>query len=416
MRRFDLGSALFQTLFGILRILLIVVILTLFGWIGSTLFHDADPVQIAEDYRHRIPTYRLWPMFGQLWFAATINEFSFRYLIAPVLAILLVLFAGAWYVRDIYALPSYGVAFRYILASMFSLFYPKLIIDNGKPIIAHKPPNLINLIGGPGSVLVEPGSAAVFRRLRELSLPIVASNYFVAPFERIAQTVSLDEVQATQDRVDAMTRDGIRVILTDVHFRFRIRQINQNGRTVQRTPDNPNPFDPNALTDMIRNLTAGDTWSEAIERAITGVITDFIAEHSIDYLTAPSRDGHDPRSVLQEQIFLSARSALQGYGAELLWIDPGHLEIESGEVGDMRTSAWAAPWMGDSGVKRAFGDQLRQAHRDLGRAQAQAEMVMSITEALSNVRLSGSSPENIRRLLLARTAQILDSLSSKLKD
>ena len=337
---------------------------------------------------------------------------SLRYMIPPLLAMVIVITAGAFYVRDIYALPNFTSALRYVISSLFGILYPRLTIDNGKPVISSKNVNLIDRIGGPGSVMVEPGSAAVFRWLRELSRPVVAATYFVAPFERVAFTAGLDEQQGDREKITSMTRDGIRVTLNDVHFRYRIRNIIENGQRVQRTPERPNPFDPIALTNMIRNLSAGDTWEVAVERAVTGAITDFIAAHTIDYLTAPSRNGQDPRRELQEALMISVRQPLENLGADLIWIDPGHLEIEPQEVNDLRTSMWAAPWIGDSTTKRAFSDQLRQAYRDLGRAQAQAEMIISITQALNNVALSTNSPDNVRRLILARTAQILDSMSS----
>jgi hypothetical protein len=391
---------------------------------GPFLFQGIVLQEIMESHRQSFPMLSILPEFLQAGIALLINPVGWRFMITPLLAMLCVLFAGAYYVKDIYALPDYGTAFRYVVASMFSGEYEELIIEGGEPKLQKNEVNTLDRIGGPAYGVVQPGSAAVFRHLREISQPVVGETYFAAPFERIAYSVSLDEQQCDRDAIPAMTRDGIQVHLRDVHFRYRIRHRIENGRTVLRTPEEPYPFDPSALTGMIANLSVQEykkdgkieekleRWSEAVERAVTGTITDFVATNTIDYLTAPSRDGSDPRQAMQASILPEARQALNGLGAELLWIDPGHLEIDFHEVGDQRTNLWAASWIGDSNVTRTYADTLRQAYRDLGRAQAQAEIIMSIADALSSANLTDRSAENVRRILLARTAQVLDSLSS----
>lgn len=411
-----LGSAQFQNQFGCLRVLLVLGMLAFFCCYGPFVFQWDALQDIMEHNRAALPYLAVLPEFLQA--AVALFPMALRFLITPVMAFLCVLFAGAYYVKNIYALPSFGPAFQYVIASMFANDYPTLTVEGGEPRIDAKEVNLIDRIGGPGYVIVQPGSAAVFRHLRELSQPVVNETYFAAPFERIAQTVSLDEQQGDRDEIPVMTRDGIRVRLRDIHFRYRIRHRIENGRPVLRSPEEPFPFDPQALTAMLSNLTVQadgkqEKWQTAVERAVTGAITDFVSANTIDYLTAPARQGSDPRTAMQAAILPEARQALANLGAELLWIDPGHLEIDFQEVGEQRTSLWAANWIGDANVKRAYSESLRQAYRDLGRAQAQAEIIMSIAEALNSASLADSSIDNVRRILLARTAQVLDSLSSK---
>lgn len=110
------------------------------------------------------------------------------------------------------------------------------------------------------------------------------------------------------------------------------------------------------------------------------------------------------------------RKRLAGLGAELLWIDVGHIMIEDESVDDLRTNLWSADWAGDASEIRAYGKSVRQAYQELGRAEAQADLIMSIAGALKEAGVSDKmGSENIRKLLLARTAQLLTTVHDKAK-
>ncbi|MBE0698480.1 MAG: hypothetical protein IH586_16305 [Anaerolineaceae bacterium] len=416
---FNFGSEDFQNLFALLRLLIFVGTLWAFGAICSTSFHGIDPREVAQAWRDRVPLVFGWAPDGILViFTAALNPFGLRYMIAPLAAMVLVIIAGANYVQDVYALKNFRDALHYVLASMFAIRYPKLVIDKGKVDDGKKTVNLINVIGGPGYVLVEPGNAAIFRHLREPGQSIVAATHFVAPFETIAQVIDLDEQQGDKDEITALTRDGIKVVLRDIHIRYRIKQEVRDGKVAMKTLSDPYPLEPNALQNMLYNMTVNvdglDKWNVAVERAIVGGITDFIAAHSIDYLTAPRDGTPNPRIELNNDLFYNAtQKALNNYGAELLWIDVGHMDISVDEIDDQRTNLWASEWIGDVKVSRAYSQAIHQAYQELGRAQAHAEMILSIADALRTASIDNNSREHVRKLLLARTAQVLDSINIK---
>lgn len=415
-----MGSSLFQTLFGFARIFLVFCILWFFCSTFSTSFDGVNPVTVADSWRAANPVINSWPEGVVIFLAAFLNSQALRYGIAPLGAILSVLFAGAYYAKDIYALPSFRSAFKYVFASMFTLGYSMMVIDNGEPKMKKNELNLIDRIGGPGAVLVEPGSAATFHQLRGQARTVVGETYFVAPFETLANTIDLHEQQGDRDNITAMTRDGIQVTLVDVHFRYRIRhRTDANGRPVESTPAEPYPFAPDALANTLNNLSVQsdglDKWNVAVERALTGAITDYISANTIDFLTAPAKQGNQPpRLNMRNELFLPGiRTGLERLGAELIWADIGHMEINLDTVDEQRINVWAAPWMGESAVTKAYGESLRQVYRELGRAQAQAEIIMGITEVLNSVNLANDTPENLRRILMMRTAQVLDSISCR---
>lgn len=415
---FNLGSALFQNVFGLIRVWLVILTLFFFASNFSAHFHQISPLELEQSYRASNPVFAHSPDWLVIFVASITNPYIIRYAIAPLAAIICIILAGTFYVKDVYALYSFTTALHYVLASLFAVAYPELRIDKGVKQLKKGETNLIEAIGGPGSVLVEPGSAAIFRQLREPTSTIISATYFLGPFETIAHTVDLDEQQGDKDEITSLTRDGIRVRLTDVHFRYRLKTEPENGFPARRSVKTPYPFVASALESMTYNLQVTkdgqDKWSAAIERPVVGVIMDYIAAHTIDYLTAPREGDCDPRSDIMADILRKAKAPLENVGAELLWIDIGHLEIikDEDKVDHQRASSWAVDWVGDATVARAYGEAKRQAYQEMGRAEAQAEMILGIADALRDINLSGhNTADNVRRILLARTAQLLDSIS-----
>jgi hypothetical protein len=144
---------------------------------------------------------------------------------------------------------------------------------------------------------------------------------------------------------------------------------------------------------------------------VVGRITDYIATNNLDFLTAPREQDQDPRGSLRDAVFASdLRGRLATIGAELQWIDVGHIDIENNDVDSVRVDMWAAEWMGNAKVARAFGEARLLAYQELGRAEAQAELIVSITQAMEGIPISGDSVQSLKNILMARTAQLLDAL------
>ena len=161
-----------------------------------------------------------------------------------------------------------------------------------------------------------------------------------------------------------------------------------------------------------------DTWHEVIKRAVGGALSSFISSHDLDYLTAPRQDGQNPRRELRVELFAPAvKDALRRAGAELHWMDIGQFDIddlsenkEQDPVDQARTKFWAARWVGDANTIRSYGEAKHLMNQELARAEAQAEMIMSITDALRDVSFGQDRAETLRHIFLARTSQILEAL------
>jgi len=396
---------------SLLHSLIFIATLMLFVVIGAYIFASVRALDVANQFYARFPLLQLVPS----WIIYLLDWHNLRFAIAPLAAIIAVLLAGMAYVQDIYALGEMKDATRYVMASMFGTSYPVMVIDGGRRQVPPDTTHLLDAIGGPGVVMIQPGSAVVFKKLTTTSRASVTRSYFLAPFETIAQIASLEDQHGFVESVRAMTRDGLRVRLRNLNYRFRILPEIKDGKPVLRSLEKPYPYSEEAMQNMTYNLSvtpAGlDPWPAAVRRTVVSRITDFISTNNLDFLTAPREENQDPRGNLRDAVFASdLRARLAKIGAELQWIDMGHIDIESTDVDSVRVELWAAEWMGNAKVARAFGEARLQAYQELGRAEAQAELIVSITQAMEGIPISGDSVQSLKNILMARTAQLLDAL------
>jgi hypothetical protein len=318
------------------------------------------------------------------------------------------------------------------LAAFMGIWYPRLKIADGKKQIPKGEINLIDTIGGPGYVHIRPGNVVLFESLRSPSSVVANTINFISRFETIKEIVSLDDQHGFIEEVKVKTKDGIEIMVRDVHFRYRLRTGRRFGDHERRRAQNPYPFSVQAVKDMAYNRSVRSNglsdWNAAVQLAVDGAITDYIKEHKFDHLTAPSYEDDDPRAAIAERMMGKAlRMRLRNVGAELLWFDIGHFSVSDqmkAAVEEQRVDTWSARWDGDAMVVRSYGEARRLAYQDMGRAEGQADMLMSILKALDEVGFEGGYGEaeqkqqrlrNLRAIVWTRVAQILDASADEEK-
>lgn len=409
-----------QSLLALLRFGILVACSYSFMIIAASSLEKINAADAARRCVEHFPS-TIWRLTICRPFVAPIfYQESLRYLWTPLLGLIAAFLAGAYYVLDVYVIPNLRDASRYVFSSLTTIKLPVLKVDKGDKQLLRGKTNLVDAIGGPGKVMIRPGNAVLFRHLRFPTEIRIGQNYTLAPFERVGAIVNLDEQHSHKGQpgqeVRALTRDGIQVSVKDIRFRYRVSPAIENGRPARRSLTDPYPFDMNALWNSAYALTVEEkgleTWRAAVERVVVGGITDFINEHTIDYLTAPREERQDPRRELRHSLFFGdSRMGLRRLGAELIWVDIGHFAIDEEMVDDERAGVWASRWVGNAQVTRAFGEARRQAYQELARAEAQAELVMSIAEELTKADLANDPAGNLRKILLVRTAQILEAMT-----
>src|SRR5512147_670135 len=116
--KLQVGEYDWQSLMGFVRLFVFgVAVIIAFGWFGSTALDNVNVPALADQYRDSVFYFQHLPRFILIIIASIFNPSSFRYMIAPLSAIVCVLIAGAYYVQDVYALPTFGDGMRYVIAS-----------------------------------------------------------------------------------------------------------------------------------------------------------------------------------------------------------------------------------------------------------------------------------------------------------
>jgi hypothetical protein len=345
--------------------------------------------------------------------ALFIAGFSFpglwRYLIAPILAGWLAFMAGVRYIQDIYELENIWQAFHYLFAAFFGISYPHLNFFGGKKSVKEGETNLLDVIGGPGFVFVSPGNAVLFEGQAAPTAIHPEGSHFVPRFETI-QPIALENQYGELEGISTMTRDGVEVKIGRTRFRYRLLADRRAGWR-----KNPYPFSDEAIYDMVYNRIVSEQgiedWSSGVAGEIRGVISGYINRNTLDHLTAPGESGADPRGEIKRELRSHAvTNALRRRGTEILWIDIGSFEIPHKGVEQQRLNNWQTKWMGDARLARSYGEAQRLARQEIGRAEAQAETLISIMHALSDVNLRGGTPQSLRDVVLVRTAQLLEAM------
>lgn len=344
---------------------------------------------------------------------------DWRYWLVPPAIALFLLAAGARYVRMAYSLGSLRSAWRYLLASLFHIELPVMVIADGKAQIDSMGElNLIQAIGGPGYLHIHPGNAVLLEgldgRLRVLS----AGRHFISRLEWVKEVLSLEERVAHIEKVAATSRDGIEVIARDIRYRYRLDTGLPAEGGLGRTPENPYPYSEQAVIRAVYSQSLGPAglgeWHTGVNSVVESLVADYIRQNLVDHLTAPILGGEDPRGEIRQQFFSDAgRNRFLEKGAELLWIDIGHFETPEKQVSEQRVNTWQARWKGNASIVRAYGESQRMVYEEMGRAEAQAEMLMSIVHGLEDVAAQGEPRQKIRTLYLARIAQLLDTMGKQ---
>jgi hypothetical protein len=355
---------------------------------------------------------RLERMFGMFF-----SLESLRYFIMPVVTLGIAFMFGAHYIKDIYDLPSYQTALQYLLASLFGFMFPFLRISDGKAIVDINETNPLEAIGGPGYLMVSPGNAVLFERLRHPSSVRGPGLHFISRFEKLKEIVDLRDQHGYIEKIAAMSKDGIVVTVHDIHFRYRLWGGRRMGGNTGRSPEEPYPFSVQAVRNMVYNrLVIGGVvgnWDRAIQTAFEGEIQAYIRNNLLDAVTAPDSNA-DPRKAIKDRINArSLRDRLRLLGAELVWFDFGHFSFDDPAVEEQRIRTWSADYAGEADVFRSMGEGQVQAQHELARGEAQAELVMALVHSLHESGLSDSAyGDEFAKLFLLKTAQVLESMSA----
>jgi hypothetical protein len=343
------------------------------------------------------------------------------YLLIMIFLFSLVLFNGALYLQDIYEIHDFSKAHDYLLGALFGFSETSLKIMGGKRGIKEGEINMLDRVGGPGKLEVEPGNAVVLETLLTPTRILGAGRHHVERGEMIKEIVVLGEYYGKIDDLIATTRDGIEVKVNDLEFRFCFAQVKQEETL--RTLQNPFPFSRQAVSKMVYGRNVNDkgktgSWTDAVQGVIKGIVVEHITNQNLDALLSPGGIADHPMYELRNQFGLPQNlDKIKSAGARLLWINVGNFAVASPEINQQRLKLWLAKQSGDAKILRAQGEAEKVSSRERGRAESQAVLLRSVVQALEEVDVNNkhdkaTTAKNLWNIVLARTAQILESMSS----
>jgi hypothetical protein len=188
-------------------------------------------------------------------FGAVLSPRTLRYLPVFVLPFMLALQSAARYLADIFELSDVSVAREFILQVALRGGREKLHIKSGD-VVEKDRNSPIFLIGGPGKVLVELDSVALFEKpdgRPHIIDSTKASNNILDGFERFRGAIDLrDQFLELSERennsVKGRSLDGMEIKATDVRLLYRIHRDN-----FKPTFERPHPYVKEAAYHLIYN-------------------------------------------------------------------------------------------------------------------------------------------------------------------
>jgi regulator of protease activity HflC (stomatin/prohibitin superfamily) len=347
--------------------------------------------------------------------ASLIWRWGLRFWVMPIAAVIGAFLAGSLYVRRLHMLRSQRLALHYLMASAFSLGTPRLEIVNGKPVTKTGREDLILDIGGPGWLVVRPGSAVLVETLQKPTRVLGAGVHILTRLERMREFISLSDQHGMSEQVTAATKDGIEINAKRINYRYRLRTGRQPRDYRKRTTQAPYPYSTQAARNLVYQRTAfadssQTAWDRVVKNAVEAVITDYLNSNQFDFATTPLSED-DPRLAMIVKLNAkSVRDRLQSTGTELLWFDIGEFEPKLEAIDLQRLVTWSARWSGEATLEAARADAMRLSAEEMARAEAQAEMLTVLTNTLRDAGITESSQHNLQKIIVMRTAQLLETM------
>jgi hypothetical protein len=344
-----------------------------------------------------------------------------RFWIFPIAGFFAALLLAGHYVRDLYELPGVRAGIRYTLSTIFGLSLPVLSVDS-KTKLNPESNNLLERIGGPGYVNVLPGNLVLLENQAGPSNVYPAGTHYVSRLETIKSVASLEDQHGYIESRNATTRDGIEMTVREIRYHYRMRPSRRRGEYVPRSPVDPFPYTMQAVRNYTYNRSMGPLGltplSTAMDSIVSSAITDYINDNRFDDLTTPAWTT-EPQPRVEVWNTLNTQDGFQGrfrqLGMELLWVDIGHFDV-SEEVWNWRARTWGAVWTGTASLPRGLGQVRRLTYDRRARAEGRADALKLIIQNLNNARLGGEARDNLRRLILLHTAQIMDEMGRRNRD
>ncbi len=375
-------------------------------WVLLGLFSTLPPLADLQSF-----------LFGE--FSPLLHELLLLYF----LVLLSAFAAGVAYIKDIYELGTDRMPSWHLVSSFLGFFVPKIRVSNR--LRESSGTDMVERIGGPAHLAIESGYAVLTETLTApANIYGPGVNRFISRQERIHEFIDLREQAGKTADAKATTRDGIDVTVKNIRFSYRLWDIQwETDPATQPRMLNPYPFSKDAIHRYVYNRTIGMdengqpkpfSWSGAVGGQVAAIVKGYISEHKLDEVIASHEHMQEknPRFIIRNKAYEPKfRSGLRDMGTVLRWWDPG--EFKSLEkIQDQFLSNWSMDIQNSININHAYGDAQKEAYEELGRAEAEAELLMTIIHSLDGIKFTRDKPQTLQNLVLLRTAQVIRALNT----
>jgi hypothetical protein len=268
-----LGNALLNRIFDLkpesaARRFLYLVILLFFTWFLISLRYY--PLALWAQHIQNIFLFAFNPNFAQSYAGNPITEFIFFALNAftdplvfqyfPIFfaSFFIALQSAAIYLADVFELEDVGVARKFVWGVALSGSNEVIRVAQGEILEVHRESPAF-LIGGPGIVVVDLDSVALFEKSDGRPHIIGPGAAKLDGFERFREAIDIrDHYVELRDQdpkspsVKSRSRDGIPITATDVRLMFSIYR----GQSAKPSAALPYPFSKEAVEQIIYKATS----------------------------------------------------------------------------------------------------------------------------------------------------------------
>jgi hypothetical protein len=403
---------------SVVRRILTLILLWLYMWVSNIFFGMGTALDFAATLQSNVGLFALLPQQVIAFTIALILPVAgIKFLLVPLTAAFLAFWAGARYCQTLYQVNSINQAFQYLAAIIWGIRYPYMVVDDAQMKNDNNQGLWLSRIGGPGYIDVRPGNAVLLERLDAPTRILSMGQHYINRFERISDIADLKDHTLVVPEESTITKDRIVLKIRDASFRYRIASSARDeiGRGLSA---NPYPFSVESVRKLHYNRTVSPkgltSWDTLVQTTAMSGITGYINEHLFNDIVHAGGTGNDPRQEIINNIqSVHIRNRLKNFGTRLVWFDIGNYSLsEEYETGSLITS-WQANWMGKVAIDRASGEASRLLNQEAGRAEGQAEKLKSVVNFFKTINFSENSEENIRNVVLAKTAQVFESMNTQ---
>lgn len=284
------------------------------------------------------PNYLGEPFNNFFWFGirALTDPHTVQYLPLLLASFFIALQSAAIYLADIFELEDVSVARKFVNEVALSGSDETIRIAQGNVFEEHRS-SPVFLIGGPGKVIVDIDSVALFEKPD--GTPRVIGPTGKEPggkatldgFERFRQAIDLRdhyiELRDQNDKassVKSRSRDGVPVTATDVRFMF---SVHRDG--LKPDDNNPYPFSKEAIEKLVYKATSRVTpdltnpstfefsWINNMVSLIRGKLSGFMNEHKLtEYLASIGQPELEKAEREEKEIAEQAKSLASSIAEE----------------------------------------------------------------------------------------------------